>query len=686
VESSHARQIRLGCVCDGRGAVFSVFSSVARKVEVCLFDKNGAERRHELSEGAEGIWTGYVDGVENGSLYGYRVHGPWEPAAGHLCLPDVLLLDPYAAAVHGDVRWHDSLFPYDRRNPLAPAGRGDTAPYAPRSVALNSSFDWGADAPPDTKIEDTIIYETHVRGFTVAHPGIPHELRGTYAALGHPAAVGHLTGLGVTAVELLPVQHFIHRRPLVEKGLRNYWGYDPVCFFAPHGEYAFDRSPGGAVKELKSAIKSLHAAGIEVLIDVVFNHTGEGGADGAHLCYKGLDNRAYYHLAEGDELRYMDYTGTRNSFNGGHPQVRRMIVDALVHWVDEMHVDGFRFDLAPAMARENGSVRLDGALLEAIRATPSLDQVKLIAEPWDLGEDGYQVGRFPAGWSEWNDRFQDDVRDYWNGRAGSAGRFMLRLSGSPDVYAGTGRPPQSSVNYVTCHDGFTLDDLVSYEIKRNESNLEGGRDGRDDNHAWNCGMEGPTDDPGVNAVRARQKRNFIATLLLSQGVPMVLGGDELGRTQNGNNNPYCQDNETSWYDWSAKDAGLMEFVRRVVSLRAGRRDFRRSDWPSPGKRAPGAWTMTWYGPSGGALRDGAVPDSPRAPLQGRLSGGGDFLLLFNPSADNVTFEPPPSCGSGLWRMAVDTFRDPGPPEHAVALAGWPVVLAPHSMVVLSRVE
>jgi isoamylase len=665
--------------------VFSVFSSVAHKVEVCLFDADGAERRHELSQGAEGIWTGYVERVAPGSLYGYRVHGPWEPAAGRLCLPETLLLDPYAAAVHGEVRWHDSLFPYDPLNPAEPAGRRDTAPYVQKSVAVDSSFDWEGDSPPGTKLEDTIIYETHVKGFTIAHPKIPRELRGTYAALGHPAAIEHLTGLGVTAVELLPVQHFIHRRRLVERGLRNYWGYDPVCLFAPHVEYAFDRSPGGAVNEFKSAIKSLHAAGLEVLLDVVFNHTGEGGAEGAHLCYKGLDNPAYYLLGQGEELRYEDYTGTRNSINAGHPQVRQMIIEALLYWADEMHVDGFRFDLAPAMTRENGRVRLDGALLDAIRAEPSLKRVKLIAEPWDLGEDGYQVGRFPAEWSEWNDRYQDDVRDYWNGRDGSAGRFMLRLAGSPDTYRGAGRPPRSSVNYVTCHDGFTLHDLVSYEVKRNEANLEGGRDGRDDNHSWNCGVEGPTDDPGVNALRARQRRNFIATLLLSQGVPMILGGDELGRTQRGNNNPYCQDNEISWYDWSAADAKMTEFVRHVISLRMGRRDFRSSDWPSEALRAPGAWTMTWYDPSGAPLDD-AAPDSPREPLQGRLSGGGDFLLLFNPGGENVTFEPPPSCASGLWRMALDTFRDPGGREEPATLAGWPVVLAPHSMVVLSRME
>lgn len=669
-----------------------MFSSVARKIEVCLFDDEGAERRHELSEGPGHVWTGYVERVGPGSLYGYRVHGPWDPSAGHLCRPEALLLDPYAKAVHGEVRWHDSLFPYDQHNPIEPARRQDTAPYAPRSVVVDTSFDWEDERPPRTKLEDTIIYETHVKGFTITNSDLPPELRGTYAGLGHPAVTEYLTGLGVTAVELLPVQQFVHRRRLVERGLRNYWGYDPICFFAPHAGYAFDQSPGGAVNEFKTTVKRLHAAGLEVILDVVFNHTGEGGAGGAVLCYKGLDSSAYYHLTPGGELLFADYTGTKNSLNAEHPQVRRMIIEALIYWAEEMHVDGFRFDLAPTMAREEGHVRLDGALFEAIRRERSLGRVKLIAEPWDLGEDGYQAGRFPAGWSEWNDRYQDDVRDYWNGRDGAAGRFMLRLCGSPDVYRKAGKSPQSGINYVTCHDGFTLNDLVSYEVKHNEANGEDGRDGRDDNHAWNCGAEGPTSDPSINELRGRQKRNFIATLLLSQGVPMILGGDELGRTQRGNNNPYCQDNETSWFDWSEADAGMREFVTKLISLRIGRRDFRRSTWPSAGKRAPRSWTITWYDPTGDGIPDDAAPDSPREPLQALLSGGGDFLMLFNPGGEVTTFESPPACRDGVWRIVVDTSMDVGPRvepasrEEPAPRAGWPVVLAPHSLVVLTRIE
>ncbi len=656
----------LGCEHDGQGANFSVFSSVADKVEICFFDSGGEERGFELAGGGDGYWHGRFEPVEAGTRYGFRVHGPWDPPAGHLCCPEKLLIDPYAKALDGFPRWSDALFPYRPDAPEEPADLTDTASDVPKSVVVRSDFDWGGDGPPGNALEDTVIYEVHVKGFTARHPKIPPEIRGTYAGMAHPAAVEHLTRLGVTAVELLPVQQFVHRRRLIDMDLRNYWGYDPICFFAPHNEYASDRAPGGAVDEFKAMVKALHSAGIEVILDVVFNHTAEGGTDGALLSFKGLDNRAYYRLCSGDGLHYADLTGTQNTVNARHPRVLEMIIDSLRYWVEQMHVDGFRFDLATVLARTDEGVDFHAPFFEKVRNDPSLSKVKLIAEPWDLGGDGYQAGRFPKGWSEWNDKYRDQVRDYWNGRGSSAGRFMLRIAGSPDLYRESGRSPQASINAVTTHDGFTLSDLVSYERKRNQANGEEGRDGPDDNHSWNCGIEGPSDEPAVVELRARQKRNFMATLLLSRGVPMLLGGDELGRTQAGNNNAYCQDNEISWFDWEGADDALVEFVRKLVSLRKHLPALRAGGWPGAQRNGPGRRSLTWHDSTGGGMSADAAPDSPREPLQAVLwapeedrgragsSPCADLLVLLNPRSEETLFNLPPGCGSRDWKVIVDT--------------------------------
>jgi glycogen operon protein len=673
------------CEFDGQGTGFSVFSGVAERVELCLFGPGGDERRVDLSDTAEGIWHGYVEGFGPGGLYGYRVHGPWAPADGHLCGGNFLLLDPYAKAVHGQVDWHDSLFPYDPKSTEIPTTKADTAPFTPRSVVVDSAFDWLDDRRPGTKLEDTIIYETHVKGFTATHPDIPPEIRGTYAGLAHPAAVKHLTDLGVTAVELMPVQHFVHRRRLIQEGLRNYWGYDPICFFAPYSGYSSDCSPGGAVREFKTLVRALHAAGVEVIVDVVFNHTAEGGAGGSLLAYKGFDNRAYYRLLPGGKLAYADYTGTKNTINAEHPFVRKMIVDSLVYWVERMHVDGFRFDLATVLTREGRGVKFDGALMRAIENEPSLKDAKLIAEPWDLGRDGYQAGGFTKRWSEWNDRYRDDVRDYWNGRGGAAGRFMTRFAGSPDIYKDAGRAPQAGIAYVTCHDGFTLQDLVTYETKRNEANREGGRDGPEDNHAWNCGAEGPVEDGDINDLRARQRRNFLATLLLSQGVPMILGGDEIGRTQGGNNNAYCQDNETSWLDWGSTQDGLLEFIRRVIAIRRSRIEFRCKEWPGGQSAEPGGCRLSWYSSMGKRIVEDAPPQSPREPLQALLSGLAEFLVMFNPRDAEVDFHLPARCAEDAWNMELNTRPRQLPHHGSVAPVKREIKLHPHSLVLLSRI-
>jgi len=569
------RPYPLGATYDGSGTNFAVYSGVADQVELCLFDHDDKERRVALSCGTGQIWHAYLPDCGPGQCYGFRVYGPWDPGRGLRCNPNLLLVDPYARAISRGLKWNPALRGHDDHDAMSTI---DTAPYTFRSVVAQPYFDWGNDRRLDTPWNETVIYECHVKGFTVRHPGVPAELRGTYAGLAHPAAIRHLQDLGVTAVELLPIHAFIHDGFLLDKGLRNYWGYHSIGFFAPHADYASVKSATGAVAELKRMVRALHAAGIEVILDVVYNHTGEGNHDGPTLSMRGLDNAAYYRLVGDNPRYYMDYTGTGNTLQMRHPHVLQLVMDSLRYWVEEMHVDGFRFDLASALARGLHDVDRLSSFFDLIQQDPVISRVKLIAEPWDVGEGGYQVGNFPALWSEWNGRYRDWIRDYWRGEPGSLPELGARFTGSSDLYQSGGRFPHASINFATAHDGFTLRDLVSYDHKHNAANQEGDRDGEHHNRSWNCGAEGPTADPAINALRSRQQRNFLATLFLSQGVPMLLGGDELGRTQGGNNNAYCQDNEVSWFDWSATDRELLGFVKQLAALRRAHPTFRRRGW------------------------------------------------------------------------------------------------------------
>jgi isoamylase len=625
---SHAA---LGANVDGDGVTFAVFSSVADAVEVSLFDEAGAETRSQLTQNSRDIWEGHVDGIGPGTRYGFRVHGPWDPAAGLRCNAAKLLLDPHARAIEGGVHWNPAVY---GDNP------DDSAPYVPRSVVCEDQFDWGGDEPPGAALADSIIYEAHVKGFTKLHPEIPPGLRGTYAAVAHPAAIAHLQQLGVTAIELLPVHQFVHDAALVERGLRNYWGYQSIGYFAPHNEYASAQG-GEQVTEFKKMVRALHAAGIEVILDVVFNHTAEGDEHGPTLCFRGLDNQAYYRLAD-DPSHYVDDTGVGNTLDAHRPHGLRLIMDSLRYWVQEMHVDGFRFDLAASLGRGQSDFDPFSGFLDAIGQDPVLSEVKLIAEPWDIGMGGYDLGAFPPGWSEWNGRYRDTVRDFWRGTAGTLADFATRLTGSSDLY-GRDRRPTASVNLVTVHDGFTLTDLVSYDRKHNEANGENNRDGTDDNRSWNCGVEGPTDNPAVLELRARQRRNLLATLLLSEGVPLLLGGDELGRTQCGNNNAYCQDNEISWIDWAAAadERELTDFVARLRALRREHPALRRDRFFAPGE-------ITWLRPDGHPMEDGDW-SNPGARAVAAVGSGG--ALLVNAWWEPLTFNLP---DDRTWSVEVDT--------------------------------
>ena len=568
----------LGATYDGAGTNFAIFSEVAHKVELCLFDDYGQETRCELPEVGGFVWHGYLPNIGPGQRYGFRVDGPWSPQDGHRCNVSKLLIDPYAKAIEGDVKWNEAVFSYHFNDPDGPANGFDSAPFMPKSVVISPYFDWGSDRHPNTPWHETVIYEMHVKGFSANHPQLPPELRGTYAALAHPLAIDYLSNLGITAVELMPVHQFIHDDRLVRQGLKNYWGYNSIGYLAPHNGYASSDEPGWHVQEFKQMVKVLHEAGIEVILDVVYNHTAEGNHLGPTLSLKGIDNAAYYRLMPDEPRYYMDYTGTGNSLNMRHPHVLQLIMDSLRYWVLEMHIDGFRFDLAAALARELHEVDRLSAFFDIIQQDPVISQAKLIAEPWDIGEGGYQVGNFPPKWSEWNGKYRDAVRDYWRGADETLAEFATRFTGSSDLYASTGRVPYASINFVTAHDGFTLHDLVTYNDKHNMANGERNRDGESHNRSWNCGVEGPTHDAAINALRARQKRNFIANLLLSQGVPMLLGGDEMGRTQRGNNNAYCQDNEISWYDWEHTDEKLLEFTRLMIGFRKQHPVFRKRHW------------------------------------------------------------------------------------------------------------
>jgi glycogen operon protein len=692
----------LGATWDGVGTNFSLFSEVATRVELCLFDEAGNETRVDLPESTAFIWHGYLPQIGPGQRYGFRVHGPWEPDHGHRCNPAKLLLDPYGKAVCGEVQWNESIFPYHFDNPEDSRNDADSAAFMPKSVVINPFFDWSDDRRPRTPWHRTIIYEMHVKGFTMLHPHIPEHLRGTYAALAHPAAIRYLQQLGVTAVELLPIHQFVHANQLLERGLRNYWGYDSISFLAPHNGYSAAGDCGQQVMEFKQMVKALHEAGIEVILDVVYNHTAEGNHLGPVLSMKGIDNNAYYRTVAGQERYYMDYTGTGNSLNMRHPHVLQLIMDSLRYWHLEMHVDGFRFDLAATLARELHDVDRLSAFFDIIQQDPFISQVKLIAEPWDVGEGGYQVGNFPSLWSEWNGRYRDVVRDYWRGTDQTLDDFATRLTGSSDLYAANGRRPSASVNFITAHDGFTLRDLVSYNEKHNEANKEENRDGADDNRSWNCGAEGASDDPSIQALRARQQRNFLTTLLLSQGVPMLLGGDELGRTQGGNNNAYCQDNEISWFDWQHTDDGLRAFVARVIQFRKDHPAFQRRRWfHGRPLRGSNVSDIGWFKPDGELMTDEdwqssfartvgvflngkaiATPDERGEPVT-----DDSFYLLFNAHSEAMPFKLPTCPWGDKWQKVIDT-DDPVPDlrEHHEWRAGEEVRVQAYALMVLRRVE
>jgi isoamylase len=696
----------LGATFDGIGTRFAVVSSVAEAVELCLFDDDGGERRATLPERTGDVWHGDLPDVQPGQRYGYRVHGPWDPGAGLRCNPAKLLLDPYAKAIEGDIAWDEAVFGHrwadpDERND------DDSAPFVPRSVVVNPFFDWGGDRALRIPWSDTVIYETHVRGATKCHPDVPEELRGTYGGIGHPAFVAHLQQLGVTAVELLPVHQFVHDAHLVERGLRNYWGYNSIGFLAPHGEYAGRGQAGEQVQEFRQMVRDLHDAGIEVILDVVYNHSGEGNHLGPTLSLKGFDNPLYYRLVEDDRRFYFDYTGTGNTLNMRSPHTLQLVMDSLRWWATEMHVDGFRFDLASTLARSLHEVDRLSAFFDIVQQDPVISQVKLIAEPWDIGEGGYQVGNFPPQWAEWNGRYRDDVRDYWTGAEVGVGELAQRLTGSSDLYESDARHPHASINFVTAHDGFTLADLTSYDERHNEANGEDNNDGEGHNRSWNCGVEGPTDDPAVLALRARQRRNLLTTLLLSQGVPMLLGGDELGRTQQGNNNAYCQDNELSWYDCAAVDEDLLAFTRRLVAYRQAHPLFRRRRFfhgrpirtPGGGEALP---DIVWFGPDGAEMGDEQWESGDDQTLVVFLNGDlvetdrrGEpvvddrLLLVLNGNPDPVDVILPPAAFAPRWVVDVDTEAGTitdgaGEAEDAPRLSAGAVVELPGRCVLVLR--
>jgi isoamylase len=664
----------LGASYDGAGTNFALFSEAAEKVELCLFSPRGKETRIRLTEVDGFVWHAYLPAVEPGQRYGYRVHGPYNPAQGLRCNPNKLLIDPYAKAVDAAVKWDEAVFGYNFGDPDSRNDR-DSAPFVPKSVVVNPYFDWGSDRPPKIPYHESVIYEAHVRGLTIAHPEIPEELRGTYAGLAHPAMIEHLQGLGITAVELMPVHEFLNDHHLQEKSLSNYWGYNTIAFLAPHHAYATRGSrPGSQVHEFKAMVRDLHEAGIEVILDVVYNHTAEGSEMGPTLSMRGIDNHAYYRLVEDDPRYYMDYTGTGNSLNVRNPHTLQLIMDSLRYWVTEMHVDGFRFDLASTLAREFYDVDRLSVFFDLVQQDPVISQVKLIAEPWDVGPGGYQVGNFPPLWTEWNGKYRDTVRDFWRGEPGTLGEFASRITGSSDLYQDDGRRPYASINFATAHDGFTLADLVSYNEKHNDANGEGGNDGESHNRSWNCGVEGPTDDAAVLELRARQERNFITTVLLSQGTPMLLHGDELGRTQGGNNNVYCQDNELAWVDWSlaGKNAGLIGFTSGVAALRAAHPVFRRRRFfagrPIAPRRRDSLADIAWFTPAGEEMTEQDWDSGFGKSVIAFLNGEGitdvdqrgervtddSFLLAFNAHWEDIEMTLPPAEYGKEWAIVVDT--------------------------------
>ena len=658
----------LGASFSGVGTNFSLFSSIAERVELCLFDSAGVETRLELPEVTALCWHGYVPDVLPGQRYGYRVHGPYDPANGLRCRPSKLLIDPYAKAIDGGVDWDESLFEYRFRDPDDLTNDDDSASHVPKAVVINPYFEWENDRHPKTPWHETVLYEIHVKGFSMTNPRVPEQFRGTYAGLSHPASIDYLLSLGVTAVELLPVHQFVHDSHLVDQGLRNYWGYNSIAYLAPHNEYGSRRRNGQQVAEFKDMVKTLHAAGIEVILDVVYNHTAEGNHLGPVLSMKGIDNPAYYRLVPEDRRFYYDTTGTGNSLNVGHPHVLQLIMDSLRYWVLDMHVDGFRFDLAATLARQFHEVDKLSAFFDLIQQDPVISQVKLIAEPWDIGEGGYQVGNFPPLWSEWNGKYRDTVRDFWRGEDQTLAELAYRFTGSSDLYEIGGRRPSASINFLTAHDGFTLADLTAYNEKHNDANGESGNDGESHNRSWNCGVEGPTDDPAVLDLRSRQRRNFLATLMLSQGIPMLLGGDEMARTQQGNNNAYCQDNEISWYDWEHQDGGLIAFTQRLLSLRKHHPVFRRREYFQGRALHGGCDDIAWFGPDGSEMSETDWQEGYAKSMAVFLNGEaipspdsrGDrvvddtFLVLFNAHHDAIDFALPAARFGKRWIRTLDT--------------------------------
>ncbi|MDX2847475.1 glycogen debranching protein GlgX [Actinacidiphila glaucinigra] len=694
----------LGATYDGAGTNFAVFSETAERIELCLLHDDGSETAVELREADAFVRHAYLPGVMPGQRYGFRVHGPHEPTRGHRCNSAKLLLDPYAKAISGTIDWDEAVYGYrfgepESRNDL------DSAPHTMTSVVVNPYFDWAEDRSPRIDYHRTVIYEAHVKGLTMLHPELPEEIRGTYAALAHPAVISHLTELGVTTLELMPVHQFVHDHRLVDAGMRNYWGYNTIGFFAPHNAYASMGDRGQQVLEFKTAVRELHRAGIEVILDVVYNHTAEGSHLGPTLCFRGIDNASYYRLAE-DPRYYTDTTGTGNSLLMRSPHVLQMIMDSLRYWVTEMHVDGFRFDLAATLARQFHEVDRLSSFFDLVQQDPVVSQVKLIAEPWDVGEGGYQVGNFPPLWTEWNGKFRDTVRDLWRGEPATLAEFGSRLTGSSDLYQDDGRRPLASINFVTCHDGFTLRDLVSYNDKHNEANGENNRDGESHNRSWNCGAEGESEDEDVLALRERQMRNFIATLMLSQGVPMLAHGDEFGRTQQGNNNAYCQDNELAWVSWpkegDADTERLHDFTRQMVWLRRDHPVFRRRRF-FHGRPVEGTHDelsdIAWFTPEGEEMAQDDWQEAQANALvvflngsaisepgdRGERIGDDSFLLMFNAWHEPLDFVVPVNHGKE-WQVVVDTQRPEGvaPGSGRKVTQGDRLRLADRSMVVLQR--
>ncbi|EDM36693.1 Glycogen debranching enzyme GlgX [Pedobacter sp. BAL39] len=698
----------LGATWNGSGVNFAIYADNATGVELCLFtsEKDEAEtRKIHIEERTHQIWHVYLPDLRPGQLYGYRVHGPFEPAEGHRYNPNKLLIDPYAKAISGVIKWHDALFGYEMGSAEEDLSYSDldSAPFIPKSIVIDSAYDWEQDKPPKTNYHQSIIYETHVKGFTKQHPGLPEEIRGTYAGIAHPVTIEYLKELGITAVELMPVHQFINDGHLIDKGLNNYWGYNTIGYFAPDSRYSASGARGSQVSEFKDMVKALHKAGIEVILDVVYNHTAEGNHMGPTLSFKGVDNASYYRLTD-DKRYYMDYTGTGNTLNANLPNVLRLMMDSLRYWIIEMHVDGFRFDLASTLARELHEVNRLSAFFDIIHQDPVISQVKLIAEPWDIGEGGYQVGKFPPGWAEWNGKFRDCIRDYWRGAESMLGEFALRFTGSPDLYQDDYRRPTASINFITAHDGFTLQDLVSYNEKHNEANEEDNQDGEDHNRSWNCGAEGDTKDTLILELRRRQKRNLLTTLFLSQGVPMLVAGDELGRTQKGNNNAYCQDNEVSWLNWESKDQELLDFTKKLIHLRKKHPGLRRRRWfQGQPIKGIGVEDIAWFLPDGAEMEDHNWNEDFARSLGIFLHGNGirskgpkgekiiddSFYIIFNAYHGPLDFKLPPDKYGLEWIEILNTSQERIPETHeaqvypagaTVEVQGRTSILLKHSIL------